>query len=159
MNKDRHEQNFDRNKEAIAPVLGEILMVAITVVMAAVVVSWGSGIKAPESPKTIGLDIVRHNETEISFTVTSIAMPGTELTNLTASFYNRSSLVKMAILGSGAPSNGSMRDDIITNYQTDACNVNVGDSALLMVRGLNEFIVIVANFGDGTKKAKYSNKV
>lgn len=58
----------------VSPVIAVILMVAITVVMAAIVSSWSAGIKAPTTPTTIGLDISRSTN-NITVIVTSIDPP------------------------------------------------------------------------------------
>jgi len=41
--------NF-KDERAVSPVIAVILMVAITVVMAAIVSSWSAGVKAPTAP-------------------------------------------------------------------------------------------------------------
>jgi len=62
---------FVRDEDGVSPVIGVILMVAITVVMAAIVSSWSSSVKAPTSPVSVGLDISRSNST-ITLLITSI---------------------------------------------------------------------------------------
>lgn len=64
-------KRFSKDDTGVSPVVGVILMVAITVVMAAIVSSWSSGVKAPTSPTTVGLNIQR-STTNISIIVTTI---------------------------------------------------------------------------------------
>jgi len=70
-----------QNDDGVSPVIGVILMVAITVVMAAIVSSWSSGVKAPNTPTTVGLDVSRTNY-DISVLVTSIDPSRTALLQL-----------------------------------------------------------------------------
>lgn len=70
MKKERR-RSLIRNKRAVSPVIGVILMVAVTVVMAAIIMNWSSSITAPEAPKQCGITVSRLNPTEISITVTS----------------------------------------------------------------------------------------
>ncbi|MBU3966178.1 MAG: type IV pilin, partial [Euryarchaeota archaeon] len=60
-----------KDDRGVSPVIAVILMVAITVVMAAIVSSWSAGVKAPTTPTTVGLDIARNNDT-IAIVVTAI---------------------------------------------------------------------------------------
>jgi flagellin-like protein len=62
---------FFKDNRGVSPVIAVILMVAITVVMAAIVSSWSAGVKAPTAPTTVGLDITRSGN-NISTVVTSI---------------------------------------------------------------------------------------
>jgi hypothetical protein len=70
-NKSNNRGGIFKDDCAVSPVIAVILMVAITVVMAAIVSSWSSGIKPPTSPTTVGLDISRDNY-NITVVVTSI---------------------------------------------------------------------------------------
>ncbi len=76
--KDRKLFNDDRG---VSPVIAVILMVAITVVMAAIVSSWSAGVKAPTAPTTIGLDITRSTN-NVNVIVTSIDPPNAAPINL-----------------------------------------------------------------------------
>jgi flagellin-like protein len=67
----RKKNKSQKNHDGVSPVIGVILMVAITVVMAAIVSSWSSGVNAPNTPTTVGLDISRYG-TMVSVLVTSI---------------------------------------------------------------------------------------
>jgi len=125
-----------KDDRAVSPVIAVILMVAITVVMAAIVSSWSSGVKAPTVPTTVGLDISRDNN-NITIVVTSIdpassaRIPAINATytNLTGGGYTRTNMSDVDVGGSG------------TLYTPDA-----GPSKL----------VIVATFKDGSKKVLYS---
>ncbi|MCZ7355442.1 MAG: type IV pilin N-terminal domain-containing protein [Candidatus Methanoperedens sp.] len=132
------KKKFSKDDEAVSAVVGVILMVAITVVMAAIVSSWGSGVKAPASPPTVGIDISR-NTYNITLTVTAIDPPSAApLPNISAKYAN-STL------------------DIGTYTWGNLSNVNVGDSVVI---GANESgpsrLIIVAQYKDGSKKVLYS---
>jgi len=164
-----HEKFID--DEAVSPVVGTILMVAITVIMAAIIASWSAGIKAPQTPATVGLDVARSTQYNVTITITSIDPPQTVINNLNATFTNGSSvMVKRVLLGKGAPNStgysasGEKFGDLITNYLfsgsvSEPTSANVGDSATIWIKGYSEFIVITSTFGDGTVKTLYSQKV
>lgn len=165
-------KKFIDQEEAVSPIIGTILMVAITVIMAAIISSWSAGIKAPETPKSVGLDVSRLSQQNVTITITSIDPPQTVLTRLTATFKNGTgSPVKRTLLGNGAPSStgfitgGTFSKDVQTNYDNGTfvtstpTNVSVGDSSTLYINGYSEFMVITAEYGDGTVKAIYSQKV
>lgn len=63
--------NFYKDDVGVSPIVGVVLMIAITVLMAAVVSTWSSGVKAPATPTTIGLDISREVN-NVSIVITSI---------------------------------------------------------------------------------------
>ncbi|MDP2767996.1 MAG: type IV pilin N-terminal domain-containing protein [Candidatus Methanoperedens sp.] len=166
-------KKFIDGEEAVSPIIGTILMVAITVIMAAIISSWSAGIKAPETPKSVGLDVSRLSEKNVTITITSIDPPQTVLTRLTATFKNGTNVnVKKYILGSGAPSatgwiasTSTFSGEVKTNYANETyvasppTNATVGDSSTLFINGFSEFMVITAEYGDGTVKAIYSQKV
>jgi flagellin-like protein len=129
-----------KNDDGVSPVIGVILMVAITVVMAAIVSSWSSGVKAPNTPTTVGLDITRSNY-NVSVLVTSIdPTSAAPLQNLTISYKNLSS-----------PGT--------TNY-TYKQNANVGD--IVEFNSSNTTItrvIITATYKDNSKKVLFSQEV
>jgi len=76
--------------KGVSPVIAVILMVAITVVMAAIVSSWSAGVKAPTTPTTVGLDIARNNDT-IAVVVTAIdPASSAPISQINISYYNYS---------------------------------------------------------------------
>ncbi|MCX9085096.1 MAG: type IV pilin N-terminal domain-containing protein [Candidatus Methanoperedens sp.] len=127
------------NDEGVSPVIGVILMVAITVVMAAIVSSWSSGVKAPATPTTVGLDISR-------------------------STYNVSVLVTSIDPSSAAPIpslNISYRNLTSGNYDyVTITNADVGDfedfntSSTTLTR-----VMVSATYKDNSKKVLYSQDV
>jgi flagellin-like protein len=129
-----------KNDEGVSPVIGVILMVAITVVMAAIVSSWSSGVKAPNTPTTVGLDITRSNY-NISVLVTSIDPAGAApLQLLNISYKNVSS--------SGT-----------TNY-TNITNANVGDNVDFNTSNLSTTrLIITATYKDNSKKVLFNQEV
>ncbi len=163
-----HKKLIDDN-EAVSPIIGTILMVAITVIMAAIIANWSAGIKAPETPKSVGLDVSRLNQNNVSITVTSIDPPQTVVNAINITFKNGTGATnKRVLLGSGAAnstghtSGGTLIPDVTTNYvftTTNPTSANVGDSATLYINNYGEFIVITVTFADGTVRTAYSQKV
>ena len=130
----------NKNDAGVSPVIGVILMVAITVVMATIVSSWSSGVKAPATPTTVGLDISRSTY-NISVLVTSIdpasAAPMQELnisylnsTNQNAYSYNS---IPSADVGSFA------------DFNTSSTNTTR--------------LIITAKYKDNSKKVLYNQLV
>lgn len=64
-------KSLRKDERAISPVIGVILMVAVTVIMAAIIMSWSAGIKAPETPRQCGVTVSRVDPDTVSITVTS----------------------------------------------------------------------------------------
>jgi flagellin-like protein len=130
-----------KNDEAVSPVIGVILMVAITVVMAAIVSSWSSGVKAPNTPTTVGLDITR-SVTNVSVLVTSIDPAGAApLPLLNISYQN----------WSGSTFN--------TN-STNITNANVGDIIEVDTKNITtKRLIITATYKDNSKKVLFSQEV
>ena len=131
------DRRIYEDEQGVSPVIAVILMVAITVVMAAIVSSWSSGVKAPTTPTTVGLDIARSGN-NITVVVTSIdpssASPlpyiNSTYTNATAKVYGNMS------------------------------SVDVGHSVTLNTNeiGPNQ-LVVVASYKDGSKKVLYSRDI
>ena len=125
-----------KDDHAVSPVIAVILMVAITVVMAAIVSSWSSGVKAPTTPTTVGLDISRDNN-NITIVVTSIdpASSG-RIPYINATYTN--------LTGGGFT-------------HTNMSNVDVGQSGTLYTPDPGPSkLVVVATFKDSSKKVLYS---
>ncbi|HWR26563.1 MAG TPA: type IV pilin N-terminal domain-containing protein [candidate division Zixibacteria bacterium] len=134
------DKGIFEDDRGVSPVIAVILMVAITVVMAAIVSSWSSGVKAPTTPTTVGMDISRDN-TNITAVVTAIdPSSSAPVTNITYKYqyYN----------GTGFTT--------ITGYRAPA---DVGDSNTYDTNStsLKQFVV-TATFKDGSKKVLYSRE-
>jgi flagellin-like protein len=136
-NKKSGKNKFSNNDEAVSAVVGVILMVAITVVMAAIVSSWGSGVKAPASPPTIGLDIER-STTNITYVVTAIDPASAGPIPIIVAKYTNST-----------------NSSIVT-----FANVSSADVGATVILQTNEtapgYLVMTATFKDGSKKVLYS---
>jgi len=132
-----------KNDEGVSPVIGVILMVAITVVMAAIVSSWSSGVKAPNTPTTVGLDITR-SDYNVSVLVTSIdPASAAPLPLINISYQNYS--------GSGS--------SYYTN-STNITNANVGDIVEFNTNNLTtKRLIIAATYKDNSKKVLFSQEV
>jgi flagellin-like protein len=129
-----------QNDEGVSPVIGVILMVAITVVMAAIVSSWSSGVKAPNTPTTVGLDITRSNY-NVSVLVTSI---------------DPASAAPMQLLNI---SYKNVSRPGTTNY-ANITNANVGDIVDFNTSNLTATsVIITATYKDNSKKVLFNNVV
>jgi flagellin-like protein len=124
-----------KDDRGVSPVIAVILMVAITVVMAAIVSSWSAGVKAPTTPTTVGLDISR-DANNITVVVTAIdPVSSVPLTALNASLTNNSGLQNYINMSSVDVGHMGTMD--------------TGDSTL-------HKLVVTATFKDGTRKVLYS---
>lgn len=136
---DTRKNISQKNDEGVSPVIGVILMVAITVVMAAIVSSWSSGVKAPNTPITVGLDITRDN-TNISVLVTSIDPASTAPLQLLNISYRNVTAGK-------------------TDY-TNITNANVGDIVDFNTSNLSTTrVIITATYKDNSKKVLFNQEV
>lgn len=156
--------------QAVSPIIATILMVAITVIMAAIIANWSAGIKAPVQPQSVGLDVSRLSQYNVTVTITSIDPPNAVVDVLKITFRNGTNqLTTKSVLGSGAPNQSGYYEntyypDLRTSYEFTSKNyapsqVNVGDSATLWMKGFNEFTIITVRYGDGSTKTIYSQKV
>lgn len=130
-----------KDDRGVSPVIAVILMVAITVVMAAIVSSWSAGVKAPTTPTTVGLDISRNTD-NITVVVTAIdPASSAPIPSINFSYYKYDGV----------------------NYSTDYSNMtpaDVGNSIELKTNSSEpKQLVITAKFKDGTKKVLYSREV
>ncbi len=125
-----------KDDEGVSPVIGVVLMVAFSIVMAAVVSSWSEGIKAPIAPTTIGLDINRDGN-NVFIVITSIdPITASPLPNVDVTYTDSSSQTNTA----------SFPD------------VNVGDPIKITANGPARMI-ITATYKDNSKKVLYSQEV
>ncbi len=136
----RKDKKIMKDEKAVSPVIAVILMVAITVVMAAIVSSWSAGVKAPTTPTTVGLDIARNNDT-VTVVVTAIdPSSAAPIPKINISYYNYS----------GTP--GSQIGALTDANVGDSKSVGTGSAA-------TQQIVITATFKDASKKVLYSREV
>lgn len=134
-------RNILKEDRGVSPVIAVILMVAITVVMAAIVSSWSAGVKAPTTPTTVGLDISR-STTNITLVVTAIdPASSSPIPNLNISYKNLS-------------------DNSNITYAPELPDADVG-----MSREFNTSsdkltqLIVTAKFRDGSKKVLFSREV
>jgi len=132
------DRKIHKDDRGVSPVIAVILMVAITVVMAAIVSSWSAGVKAPTTPTTVGMDISRSDET-LTVVITAIDPPSSApLPTMNITYMNWS---------------GS---EFVTN-STPLSNVDVGSSIDLNTQNSTlKQVVITVTFKDGSKKVIYS---
>ncbi len=129
-----------KEDSGVSPVIAVILMVAITVVMAAIVSSWSAGVKTPTTPTTVGLDISRNNDT-LTVVVTSIdPASSAPLPYMNISYMNYS--------GGAFVQNSKLLSNVDVGSATDIATQN---SALKQV-------VITVTYKDGAKKVIYSRE-
>ena len=120
-----------RDEKAVSPVIGVILMVAITVILAAIIGMHVFGIvdTVPET-KTVSIYGYR-NDTTVNFVVTSIDPVGTSITNITSNV-----------------------GDI------GGTDFGIGDEFYITgVDSIGTRVVLVAAFGDGTSQVVYTSKL
>lgn len=144
-------RNILKEEEAVSPIIGTILMVAITVIMAAIISSWSASIKAPEAPISVGLDISRQNITQVRVTVTSIEPPNTEITGINFSDTTTADTYNFA-----DPANNT---GFIYKNQVFGGTIGVGSTRSFNVSDFNKFVVIMVKYADGTEKTVYSQNI
>ncbi len=127
-----------KDDKGVSPVIAVILMVAITVVMAAIVSSWSAGVKAPTTPTTVGLDISRNNDT-IAVVVTAIdPASSAPISLINISYYNYSVSNAAAV---------------------NITNANVGNSVTFNTGSASlQQIIVTATYKDASKKVLYSRE-
>ena len=144
------KEKFLSDLKAVSPVIGVVLMVAITVIMAAIIMNWSSGISAPDVPKQISVTMNRQNVTYGTMTVTSIRPQGTTIQALTV--INETGVLTdtggvLDGFGTGANSPGGSE-------------ISVGDTKTgKFFSNFDEHIVIVVTFGDGTEATIFDSDV
>jgi len=143
LNKSRIAKGIFKDDRAVSPVIAVILMVAITVVMAAIVSSWSAGVKAPTAPTTVGLDINRqgNNITVVVTTVDPASSEPLNSMNISYKYWNGT---------------------VYTTNTTDAYlnSVYVGDSKVVNT-GIStpSLLIIKVTFKDASSKVLYSREV
>lgn len=163
-------KNIVDDNQAVSPIIATILMVAITVIMAAIIANWSAGVKAPVQPQSVGLDVSRLSQNNVTVTITSIDPPYAVVDVINVTFRNGTNqLTTKSVLGSDAPNQSgyygsTYYPDLRTSYEFSSINdapsqANVGDSVTLWMGDFNEFTVITVRYGDGSTKTIYSQKV
>ena len=114
-----------RSKRGVSPVIGVILMVAATIVIAGVVMGMLGGFKAPRTTKTIGVSTTRVNSSHVAITITSIP-PGV-------------SIESAGVSVAGNSTGGSWN------------NITVG-STKTVEASIGQHVVVNATFNDGTEQ-------
>ena len=144
------KNKFLDDTKAVSPVIGVVLMVAITVIMAAIIMNWSSGIAAPDIPKQVSVTVVRSDEFVGTITVSSIRPQGTTIQQLTVineTLVLTDSANVLDGFGNGTSSPGGSA-------------ISVGDTFTGALFGkFNEHITIVATFGDGTEAAIFDTNI
>jgi flagellin-like protein len=135
--------NFYKDDGGISPIVGVVLMVAITVMMAAIVSTWSSDVKAPATPTTIGLDIIR-DANNVSIVITSIdpisAAPLPFL-NATYQYWDEQA-------------------SVFRTKTISVANVNVGEPIDFDTNSAEpKRLIILAIYKDDSKKVLYSQDV
>ena len=121
-------------ERGVSPVIGVILMVAATIVIAAVVMGMLGGFKAPASSKTVAISASRVNDTHVDFTLTAIEPAGTSIKSINCT--------------AGCASGGNIS------------NPTVGVTWTVQTSGTPPVhVVLTAHFTDGTKQVVFDSKV
>jgi len=133
--------NFYKDNKGISPIVGVVLMIVLTVLMAAVVSTWSSGVKAPATPTTIGLDITREVN-NVSIVITSIdpisAAP-LPLLNVTYQYWDE-------------------KASVFLTKTISMANVNVGEPIDFNTNSaVSKRLIILAIYKDNSKKVLYSH--
>jgi len=132
----RNRRKMD--EKGVSPVVGVILMVAATIIIAAVVMGMLGGFKPATPPKNVGVSANRIDENRVDFTITSIQPPGTKI--IAMAFRNGTGLINVSYTGvtSGIP---------------------VGNVTTVYTESAPEHIIINATFDDGTTQVIFDSKV
>ena len=130
-----------KDDRGVSPVIAVILMVAITVVMAAIVSSWSAGVKAPTAPTTVGLDINRQS-TNVTIVVTAIDPASSEpLNSMTLTYKNWNGT---------AFNTTSVTDNSISVGHSRTVDTNSTQTSMFIVK---------VNFKDSSNKVLYSREI
>lgn len=141
----RNKKSLLKNVRAVSPVIGVILMVAVTVIMAAIIMSWSSGIKAPETPRQCSVTVNRIDANNISITVTS-----REPTNEYIDFINYSGVVKSALVS----------NQMVMNQTAGSGTVLVGQVNSSVPHDRGEHLVVTCTWQrDGKMSVLYDARI
>ena len=120
-----------RSKRGVSPVIGVILMVAATIVIAGVVMAMLGKFGSPPAPKTVGLSVSRINSSAVAVTLTAISPAGTNITSITFT----------------GDASGSMSSPTI------------GTTKTLSTTSSPAHIIATASFEDGTRQVVLDTRV
>ena len=123
-----------RSKRGVSPVIGVILMVAATIVIAGVVMAMLGGFSAPAASKSVAFTTTRLNNSAVEFTLARVEPPGA-----TISYFNWS--------GDG------------TTPSSTTTATSIGDVFTVSTTKSPAHIVITAKFGDGTTQVVYDQRI
>lgn len=127
------------DKKGVSPVIGVILMVAATIVIAGVVMAMLGGFKAPASSKVVGVYQNRINNSAITFTVTKIEPAGTSI-----SYINLTS-----------PSGVAGADAWTTPITIGSSHTYIDETKLTGP----VYVVLKATFNDGSSEVVFANTI
>jgi flagellin-like protein len=119
-----------KNEEAVSPVIGVILMVAITVILAAVIAAFVFGMAGNiKSSKTVGITFTQNSAGNGVATITG----GTDLPSLNGVNYSV---------------NGGTEQPILTSGNLTVGKYNVTNSAITK----GQRVMLIGYFGDGSSQ-------
>ena len=129
----RNRRKMD--EKGVSPVIGVILMVAATIVIAAVVMGMLGGFKAPASSKAVAISASRVNNSYVDFTLTAIEPAGTNIDSINCT--------------AGCDANSG-----------NISNPTVGVTWTAKTSGTPPVhVVLTAHFTDGTTQVVFDSKV
>jgi len=122
-------ERLKRNEKAVSPVIGVILMVAITVILAAVIASFvfGMGAKAPKTAPQAQLALSDAND-QIGnspsgqvdvFTITHNGGDSIACSNIKIFVYNQNELIDTLTYSTSGNFTGTQGLDSLTNFSSD----------------------------------------
>jgi len=131
--KRERRKSFGRDKRGVSPVIGVLLMVAVTVIMAAVIMAWSSTVSTPETPNSCGVVVSRQNSTLLQMTVMSIQPVG-------------ASIASISWAGT---------DVTLGNMSSPG----VGSTSTITVNASPAYLVVTGNWADGTTSVVYNSRI
>jgi flagellin-like protein len=146
-----------KNEEAVSPVIGVILMVAITVILAAVIAAFVFGMAGNiQKTKVVAATAQRPNATHVSITYNG----GQDASSLNLIMWTvngvSAGVSSGAVNDSGAMYNGAVNGAASPTYSTTPLPVPVGASARIPA-GANAHIVGVGYFSDGSSQVIFDS--
>lgn len=127
--------HFVKDSRAVSPVIGVVLMVALTIILASIVGLFMSGMIGTSIPehKDVQIYATRINENDVKFVIISITPIETEMTELLGEY--------IATI-------------------TDKTKLEVGDTFMTNKNTpVGTYIILTATFDDGTTQVIFASKV
>lgn len=131
--KRERRNSFGKDKRGVSPVIGVLLMVAVTIIMAAVIMAWSSTVSTPETPNSCGVSVSRLNSTLLQLTVMSIQPVGASIASVS---WDGTDVT---------PGNMSYPD--------------VGNTSTITVNSTPAYLVVTCDWDDGTKDVVYNGRI